>query len=139
MKRLFSHRKLLTVVSLAALMALSAGVAQAGKANGSFSFSWHVPGIGSATYDHLGDKMWTTSNYYDINVKYSSIPSDTWTKAVRCSDKTNIDGDGRLISAGDYNLRVIANGSLFRDGMCYYANLNGPSPSSYDVAGAFKS
>jgi hypothetical protein len=34
---------------------------------------------------------------------------------------------------------VIADGSQFRDGVCYFANLNGPSTSTYNVAGVFKS
>jgi hypothetical protein len=139
MKRRTKLRAFVGLGAIVAAMSLSAGVANATRANGSFSFGWNVPAFGSQTYHRDADRMWTTNNYNDINVKYSAIPNDTWTKAVYCSDLSDVDGNGRFITAGDHSLRVIADGSQFRDGVCYFANLNGPSTSTYNVAGSFKS
>jgi hypothetical protein len=115
-------RRLLTVVGLILATLMFASVASAAT----YYLDGYIPSFGSETFDQ--DPMYATTQFNDINFKYSVNPYSSKVKPVKCSNLADISGY-KTFDANNHDESVIASNVI--DGTCFYINIDSPTIFSW--------
>lgn len=120
----------LTVLGVMLATVMFASVASAAT----YYLEGRIPRFGSETFDQ--DPMYATTQFNDINFKYSVNPYSSYVKPVKCSNLADISGY-KYFDANNHVESVIASNVI--DGTCFYINIDSPTINYWDFEARVRS